>query len=217
MNNFVSWVSHQEGFILRNVSFGILFVIVSYLMIISLFTYFKKPSYSRLILVLISVLMIQGAFIFENYRNQSSEFIVFHKSKSSLIGMKYNETLTVASNLDSLTKSRDNIIQNYKVGHSISSIENIEIGSVYEFNNTKFLIIDSLGVYKVKSFKPDFVLLRNSPKLNLTRMIDSLSPKLIIADGSNFKSYTERWKQTCEKQNIPFHQTSEKGAFICKY
>jgi competence protein ComEC len=39
---------------------------------------------------------------------------------------------------------------------------------------------------------------------------------LIIADGSNYKSYQERWQQTCIAKKIPFHQTSKKGAYIFK-
>ena len=78
-------------------------------------------------------------------------------------------------------------------------------------------IVDSLGIYNIKTFKADFILLRNSPKINLVRLIDSLKPDLIISDGSNFKSYQERWAKTCSKQKTPFHQTNEKGAFIYIY
>ena len=48
-------------------------------------------------------------------------------------------------------------------------------------------------------------------------MIDSLRPKMIIADGSNYKSYVARWKKTCEEQKLPLHITSVKGAFVYKY
>ena len=56
-----------------------------------------------------------------------------------------------------------------------------------------------------------------SPKINLNRLIDSLSPELIIWDGSNYKSDQERWKLSCKAKKIPFHQTSEKGAFIIDF
>jgi competence protein ComEC len=217
MNDFISWVSHQERFVFTDISFSPVFLVVSYLVIISLFFYFKKPTYSRLIIVLISVLFIQSAFLFENYKNHSKEFVVFHKSQTSLIGIKEDAKLTIASNWNRLTQANDKVIKNYKVGNSIMDIEYSNLESVYEFDTQKLLVIDSLGVYQVKSFKPDYVLLRNSPKINLVRMIDSLSPKLIIADGSNYKSYVSRWKETCEKQKIPFHITSEKGAFVYEY
>lgn len=217
MNNFIAWVSHQERFVFRDISFGILFVIASYLLIVSVFSYVKKPNYRRLAIALISVLLLQGTLVFEKFRGQSSEFVIFHKNRFTMIGVKQNERLTVADNLDNLTKKRDNIIRNYKVGNSITSIKGSKLKSVYDFKNEKLLIVDSLGVYNVKSFKPDYILLRNSPKVNVNRLIDSLRPKLIIADGSNYKSYVERWKTTSKQQKIPFHQTSEKGAFILKY
>ena len=88
---------------------------------------------------------------------------------------------------------------------------------VYFIGDKKLLVVDSLGIYTIKTFKPDYVLLRNSPKINLTRLIALLNPKLIIADGSNYKTYVERWKRTCEKTKTPFHQTNEKGALTINY
>ena len=73
-----------------------------------------------------------------------------------------------------------------------------------------------MGIYNVKSRKPDIILLSNSPKINLERLIDSLTPEQIVADGSNYKSYVARWKATCIKKKLPFHNTNEKGAYILK-
>jgi len=108
------------------------------------------------------------------------------------------------------------MITNYKVGNSIKTIELDSINSIYKIKDELLLVIDSLGVYKT-SFKPDYILIRNSPKINLIRLIDQLQPKLIIADGSNYNSYQKRWLQTCLKKEIPLHQTSKKGAFIIKF
>jgi competence protein ComEC len=78
------------------------------------------------------------------------------------------------------------------------------------------LIIDSLGIYDVKTFTPDIILLRDSPKINLNRLIDSIQPTQVIADASNFKSYVARWKATCTDKKIPFHYTNEKGFYSSK-
>ncbi len=47
-------------------------------------------------------------------------------------------------------------------------------------------------------------------------MLESLQPKMIIADGSNHKSYVKRWKMSCTKKNIVFHFTGTDGAYIIK-
>jgi competence protein ComEC len=41
-----------------------------------------------------------------------------------------------------------------------------------------------------------------------------LNPKIIIADGTNYKSYLKDWEETCLKNKTPFHNTLQKGAFV---
>ncbi len=217
MNGFISWVSRQEHFVFRDISFGIVFVILSYLLIVMFFSYLKKPKYNRLVFILLVILTIQGASIFEKHRMDSNEFMVFHKSKFSQIGIRKNDQLMINDNLDSLSRVKDQNVRNYKVGMALERISYNQLSSVYLFDNNKLLVIDSLGIYDLKSFTPDFVMLRNSPKVNLNRVIDSIQPKLIIADGSNYKSEVERWKSTCNERKIPLHITYEKGAFIYSY
>jgi len=74
--------------------------------------------------------------------------------------------------------------------------------------------VDSLGIYRLHSVKPTIVILRQSPKINLERLLKYLNPKIIIADGSNYKSYLKDWEKTCLKNKTPFHNTLQKGAFI---
>jgi competence protein ComEC len=81
-------------------------------------------------------------------------------------------------------------------------------------HSKKLLIIDNSGIYKNISYKADFVLLTQSPKINLQRLIEEFNPKMIIADGSNYKSYTLLWEKTSKKNNTKFHSTGEDGAFI---
>ena len=49
--------------------------------------------------------------------------------------------------------------------------------------------------------------------LVLRRVIDSLSPSVIIADGNNYHSYVRRWQATENKRKLPFHHTGANGAF----
>jgi competence protein ComEC len=214
MNHFIEWVSQQESFLFKDISFGIGFVIATYLIIISVTKYFKKPNYLRLSFVLISVIVLQSVFILNKLDTKNNELVIFHKSRHTIIGLKENNNLTIAHTIDSSSVFNENSLQSYSVGNYIKKINQTNLKSVYTFANKKLLVIDSLGVYNVKSFHADYILLRNSPKVNLKRLTDSLKPELIIADGSNYKSYTKQWEETCKKLKIPFYKTSEKGAFI---
>ena len=66
--------------------------------------------------------------------------------------------------------------------------------------------------YKI-SQKPDVIILTQGTRVNLERLIQVNTPKIIIADNSNSKYKVERWKATCLKEKIPFHSTYEKGLY----
>lgn len=217
MNSFVGWISKQEAFLFKDIPFSILHVFVSYVFIIALVRLYIKRNYSSLKLGLIAILIGQCAIIYTTYNKVDNEFIVFHKSRYSLLGNTSNNKIAIASDFDSITVAKNKIIKDYTVGNHIKTIEKDTFQSVYILKNKKVLVIDSLGIYTIKSFQPDYVLLRQSPKINLNRLIDSIHPKYIIADGSNYKSYIEQWETICKKRKLPFYQTSKKGAFIIKY
>lgn len=216
MNTVVTWVSQQEAFLFKNISINELQVFACYLLIVTLTFWYKKPNFKRLAFALISILCLQSAWLFTKYQNSNNEFIIFHKSRKTLIAQKTKVSLHTSHNFDSISWSRDKIITNFNVGNFITTNTLDTLKSIYTFKNKTILIIDSLGIYSVTSFKPDYVLLCNSPKINIDRMIDSINPKYIIADGSNYTSYVNRWKQTCLKRKRPFHHTGKKGAFIIK-
>jgi competence protein ComEC len=217
MNTFVGWISNQESFLFKNISFNIEHVLISYLLLILIINFIKQKTYRSVIYLLIAILFSQGYFIYDSYKSNSKIFVIFHKSRYSIIGFKNKNQLNLHHNLNDSILKYDKVITNYKVGEHITKIKQDSIQSVYQLKTNKILVIDSIGVYNVKTFTPDIILLRNSPKINLKRLIDSLHPKLIISDGSNYKSYQERWAKTCDVQKIPFHQTSKKGAYTYRF
>ncbi|MFY0714500.1 ComEC/Rec2 family competence protein [Seonamhaeicola sp. NFXS20] len=217
MNSVVGWISNQEAFLFKDIPFGILYVITSYLIIIALIKLFIKRNYKSLRFFLITILIFQASAIYIKFQSPENQFIIFHKSRYSLIGNVTKNNITIAHDFDSITQLKNKIIKDYTVGNYINSIETDSIQSIYLLNNKTILVIDSLGVYNIKSVQPNYVLLRQSPKLNLNRLIDSIKPNYIIADGSNYKSYIEHWEAICKKRKLPFHQTSKKGAFIINY
>lgn len=214
MNRFVAWVSRQEQFIFSDISVSAYITFAAYLMLITLFLTIARRNYRHLAAFLLALLFFQSVLFIENHSNQTSAFIIFHKNRFSLLGQKQNTRLTVSHNLDSTAAAKDQVIKNYRISHAIITFDEVPLESVYFFKEWQVLVIDSLGIYEVPGLNPDYILLRNSPQLNLSRLLTVLRPKLIIADGSNYKSYVDQWEATCQKQKVPFHLTSRMGAFI---
>lgn len=214
LNKFIAWVAQFEDFLLRDIPFTLLQVLLSYMIIVALVQVYKFKTFKWLAFSLIGIIGFQAVLFYNQNQTKTDALIVFNKSRYSIIGQKHNDQLLVHHNLDSIKQSTDNVIRNYKVGELLDDVKTDSLQSLYKYKNQKLLVIDSIAVYKNLSFKPEYILLRNSPRINLNRLIDSLQPQQIIADGSNYKSYTSRWKATCTKKEIPFHYTNEKGAFI---
>lgn len=215
MNQIVSWVSSQDAFLIKNISYDLTHVIATYLLILTSVLTYRKFNFKHVSTFLASILLLQITCLYIKHKNSSTEFIIFHKSRHSIIGKKEHTDLKIWHNLDNNVIQKEKMISNYKVGSFINSIAFDSLHNVYKTPHKTLIVIDSLGVYNV-SFKANYVLLRNSPRINIKRLIDSLQPELIIADGSNYKSYAQRWKTTCIKEKLPFHYTYEKGAFIFK-
>jgi competence protein ComEC len=217
LNQFIVWISNQESFIIQNITFSLAMMLSFYVFIILFFRWVERKIFLRFVLLLISVIAIQSVSMYEKIKRESKhELIVFNKSKNSIVGIRNGNDLYISSSIDSLD-TNENSIKSYVIYSGIhNTLLKESFNNLFVFNDELILVVDSSGVYNVKSLKPTMVLLQHSPKLNLERLLNILQPKLIIADGSNYTSYVERWKKTCLKNKTPFHSTMQKGAFILK-
>jgi len=215
MNWFVEWVASKEAFLFDQISFDLTALIFSYLILFLLSIFYHKKTFKNLIVLGVCILGFQVVVQQIPALTTKNSFIVFHKSRHSVFGFQSNQHLEIYHDLDSINNLR--ILNDYKIGAAIKTQSNDSIQRVYKIDNKLLLIVDSLGVYNIKSVKLKWVLLRQSPKINLSRLIDSIRPELIIWDGSNYKTFQERWKKTCEETKTQFHQTSEKGSFLVRY
>lgn len=137
--------------------------------------------------------------------------MVFHQHKTSVLAHQNGLDLQLFHDLDSIAFAKNYIIQQQTSQRFLTTTTIDSLQNVYRLQDDYLLRIDSVGVYESLNFSPKYVLLTQSPKINLNRMIETFQPKLIIADGSNYKSYVKRWKEAARKQKIPFHVTYEKG------
>ncbi|WBX70786.1 ComEC/Rec2 family competence protein [Tenacibaculum retecalamus] len=214
MNKIVDWVSNQEGFLWQEISMSFYEMIGWYFLIAFAYQFIIIKKTTQLLFLLASIVILQTVFIFEKRnRHQKQEIIVFNKSRKNLVGIRNGKQLHVFHNMDSLKIITDKAIKDYRINETVKSYSTNKTPNYFKFNTDKILIVDSLGTYNI-AVKNPIVILQHSPKINLTRLIKTLKPKKIIADGSNYRSYINRWELTCKKQKTPFHHTGQNGAYI---
>lgn len=213
MNSFVSWVAQKEDFLLQDISMSLWLMLGWYLVIVMTYEFFIKENGKKLIYVLFALILLQSIYIFEKHnRNSKQELIIFHKNRASLIGIRTEKDLHLFQK-DSMHQIL-NALKTYTVAENCSVEQHYNQRNYFRFKDTPIIVVDSLGIYQLKTIKSPIVLLQYSPKINLNRLISFLKPQQIIADGSNYKSYIHRWEQTCKKEKTPFHFTGEHGAFV---
>ncbi len=215
VDKIIHTIANAEQFIIKDIPFTLSFLLSGYAVVFSSILWFKKPHFQRLVAILVSVIIVQIAFIWNEWKVATQqEWVVFNSKKNTLIAERNGRTVTLYAN-DSLQKvgAKNNTLNAYLVGNFSYLAAAKKLKNTIFFNGKRILILDSTGVYP-KQQHPDIIVLTQSPKINLERLIQISQPKAIVADGSNFKSLQKLWNGTCLKAKIPFHSTSEKGFYI---
>ena len=141
------------------------------------------------------------------------ELIVFHLGGKTLITERHGKITAVYTDVPDIVQNK--MLKSYLAANFCAMGKTGPLKNVFAFDKTQMLVIDSMSIYPSKAH-PDILLLIQSPKINLQRLLNFSRPKAIIADGSNFKSYIAKWRETCRKEKIPFHYTGEKGFYLLK-
>ena len=215
LNFIIHKIAAIDYFVVKNISFTKEMLWSSYLIILLAVILIKKPTFYKTAALFMSIFLLQLIFIFQKKENRSSsELTIFNYKKNTLIIERIGKGVTIYCN-DSIQKGLDSnlIIQSFLIEKfcSVSVVKPIQ-NTLYH-KNKKVLIIDSSAIYN-KSISPDILIITQSPKLNMERLIKTIKPQQIVVDYSNYKSYTKLWKETCRKEKIPFHDTNEKGFYM---
>jgi competence protein ComEC len=214
MNTIIDWIAQQEVFIFQNIPFDSVQMVLTYTLLIALIWMFHAFTFKRIASVLFCIICMQIWSLYKLDRTQNKEQLwVAHQTRNSILIHQSGAHLILYTP-DSVSSAK--IITDYKIKENIRTITYQSLANAFSLNQSRLVIIDSSGVSLDSEEHPDFVLLTQSPKLNLERLIDSLHPRVLIADGSNYRSYIKRWTATCDHKKILFHYTGEKGAFLLK-
>jgi competence protein ComEC len=214
LNKLIHFVASFDSFVIRDISFNNYYLFAFYLWITLTIIWIKRPNFLKLTGVLISIIILQFSFLLTKKNIQSQqEIVVFNMKKRTIISERNGENVTFFGNDHFLKEaSKNNILNSYLVGNFSNLKKEVKIKNTLYFNHKRIFIIDSSGIYQ-KNIQPDVLLLIQSPRINLERILKTLHPEIIIADASNSYSIQKYWKATCLKQKIPFHATNEKGYY----
>lgn len=208
MNEIVAKVAGFEQFIFRDIPFAAWQLVLGYLVVFSLGRFLSIPRARRGYHLLMTVLVFQvGQLLMDRHHGNTSETYILHQYGNAILLSKHGFLLTVHS----ADKVPDDLLKNYTLANGIKAVDYRPLKNAYRINGRLLLVLND-GAAVPENETVHTLLLSASPKIHLTRILEELHPERVIADGSNYPSFTARWKKSCKDKGIPFLDTSISGA-----
>ena len=211
MNATVAWVGQQEAFVFKDIPFDTVQLVLAYLFIFGLVFTLTKSSFRNLMFLLVAVIGCIGHLVVVVFTvNQKERVLLAHQTRNSVLLHQDGSTLKVVA---TDTTRVERVVTTYSIANRISTIQYDTLRNSYTLGKKRLVLLDSTGILPNTLKQPDYLVLVQSPRIHLERVIDSLKPRMILADGSNYTSYVARWQKTCEEKKTPFHYTGKQGAY----
>ncbi len=215
MNQVIEILGSLNYLIYREVFFTLIGLLLSYIMIIFFISWLRYASAKRTMALLISAILLMTSLLVEKGRTQtSSAFIVFHQYKQSLLLKRRGNSAMVYGISGDKDARKHRLLRDYQLEHMTIELEEFnKMKHFFKIGDKRVMVLDHQAIKTDFGFKPDVIILMNSPKVNLERFLKKTHPKIIIADGSSYFSYKLLWQRTAKKHKIVFHDTAKMGAF----
>lgn len=211
MNTVVKLIADQEQFLFNNLSLDVITVIFCYLLLYFVVRGLEYRNARAVIKIAVCVLTIQSWTFYRAYcSSQNEQLMVLHKMADTVILHQEGRRLHV---MTSDSTKVNQLLSNIALKEFLGPVTYRDVPNAFTFNGQTWIVIDSSGVFPSNTVQSAVLLLTQSPHIHLDRLLAHSKPQMVVADGSNYRADVARWKKSCESSGLPFHATSEKGAF----
>ncbi len=212
MNAFIRWAGGLEGFFSEGIPWGPMHLALSGAGLALLAAHLRVGKRWMLqgAALCLAGLVLRGAVgdVADRYR---TTLIIPHKYRTGGFWFRQGSRLQVFTP-DSPGMAP--LVRDAQTQWPLKAITFAILAPSYVVGDFHLRVLDQRGLYSPLEPAPDLLLLTGSPRIHLPRVLHTLRPRKVVADGSNYKSLVALWKKSCEAQGIPFHDTAAAGAFI---
>ncbi|MFK7936144.1 MAG: ComEC/Rec2 family competence protein [Saprospiraceae bacterium] len=190
----------------------------------------REVSFQWLQISLVALVVLASSYAYRKFEiHQQRKIVIYHTPRHSLVDcIEQHQTFALHSeDLDRQTIGFN--AKNYRQSQQVKRVNNIPFTAteftaektfryhpnVMQFYNQQMIIIDRPLRKNVESkLKTDYILVLNSPKLDMIEVVQHFDFQQIIFDSSNKFWQIERWKKQCEDLNLNCYDISKQGAWI---
>ncbi len=215
MNQIIEALAGLNHLIYRDIFFTLSLLWISYVIIIFFISWILKQSAKRTMALLVSTIFLLVILLVEKrFTLKSYDFVIFHRYKQSLVLKRMGNSAKIFGSLGEGGLKNSRLLRDYRLKHmALKFDEFTKMKHFFRIGDKRIMILDHKAINTDFGFEPDVLVLMNSPKINLERLLNEVHPEIIVADGSNYFSYKLFWQRTAEKHKIIFYDTAKMGAF----
>jgi competence protein ComEC len=136
---------------------------------------------------------------------------VLHRPRQTLLMHQAGAALFACSAESGIPDEK--LLTGFKLGTRCRKLSTVPLRKAYRWDASSLVVLGANSGWPAPDGRKLYLLMTGSPKFHMGRLLDSLRPAVVVADGSNYPSYVARWKASCEKRKISFHYTGSDGAY----
>ncbi len=210
MNGAVRFIARQEAFVIRDIPLDEVSLALLYLLLAFLVLSLQKPRFRNLALLGVFILSLQAWTLFLKQKNwRERDIVLLHRVGDSGILYQEGKELHLFSDRP---EGFLPVAKSFSMHRHLRSPSYRKFPKSFEIAGKQWIALDSTGKVPPVSVQPEGLLLLQSPKVHLGRLLEEVRPRIVVADGSNYLHSVERWRNTCREYGVPFFATAESGA-----
>lgn len=218
MNGFVEWMNDWPGGIIKDLHQDIIGICLLYMFIAfacRLLLFKEKKSFFASLMV--CVLMSIHSLINEIQIRSRHQMILYRTQTGTVIdfvnGRNYFSWFSVVT-----MDSDPSVLQSRYVSQIKNPIGSISMDSIsmVRYKNRMIIMIDSLSLPRPleNDGSPQWLILRNNPKISIKILKKFYNPEMLVFDASCKLWKIEKWQKECEKLHLQSHSIPHRGAWV---
>jgi competence protein ComEC len=233
MNNLVFTIQKLPFNLIDGISLPLGVVLLGYVTIFGIVHALEKRELKLLYYPLSIITFLCAFYAFNSVKNEGNRYIiVYHIPRFSLVDVTDGK-----QSYQFFKKVSKNFSLENKIKFAASNLRNaLKINNLLAFDFNEYykndivmyhngcIQVDTLTVVlldkmpkKCLPLHCNYIIIRDSPLLNMQNLTQMFSFQQIIFDTSNKKWVVEKWKKECEALNINYYDVGEKGAWVLKF
>lgn len=222
MNGFITWVDDFSFAVTDGIMHTPLQTILLYLFIATTAVWLLNKNNKAVKWSLLCLILFFGlqSFYLLQTKNQK-KLVVYNLAQHSAADLMLGNSYLFSGDTILL---KDGFLRNFHLKPSritnrvyeTALTPNLFSETAYRVNNKTILFLHEnywFSEHKEK-MKVDVLIVSHNPKLYIEYLLKAIEPKLIVFDSSNPQWKIKKWKEDCQRFQIPFFTTSEQGAFV---